>query len=264
MSLLTNTDSQGIATLTLNRPHLHNAFDDELIELLTLQLQELEADSTVRVILLTANGKNFSAGADLNWMQRIARYSLEENINDATHLALLMKTLREITKPTIALVHGATYGGGVGLVACCDIAIATTNAQFCLSEVKLGLVPAIISPYVIEAIGERAARRYFLTAETFDAHQAERLGLVHMIVEEDKLVTSAHELAKTLCNNSPAAITAAKQLISEISLYTVDEDVLHITTQCIAKRRMSPEGQEGISAFLEKRQPKWIKNDDVV
>src|SRR6185369_4470029 len=178
-TILTHIDNSGVAVLTMNRPELHNAFDDTFITGLTAKLRDLEDDPDVRVVILAASGKSFSAGADLNWMRRMADYSREQNLADAEALAELMRTLDTLSKPTIALVHGAAYGGGVGLVACCDIAIATVRAAFCLSEVKLGLIPAVISPYVVAAIGPRAARRYFQSAEIFNAVEAHRLGLVH-------------------------------------------------------------------------------------
>ena len=178
-NLLTTIDEQGRATLTMNRPEIHNAFDDLLIADLQRELERLDSDPQVRVVLLTASGKSFSAGGDLNWMRRMADYSRQENLTDALALAEMLKTLNQLSKPTIALVQGAAYGGGVGLVACCDIAIATPRAKFCLSEVKLGMIPAVISPYVVEAIGSRDARRYVLTAEIFSAAEADQLGLVN-------------------------------------------------------------------------------------
>ena len=190
-NILTHIDGRGRATMTMNRPELHNAFDDAVISGLTDALKQLDDDPDVRVVTLAASGRSFSSGADLNWMRRMADYSREQNLADAEGLAELMRTLDTLSKPTIALVQGGAYGGGVGLVACCDIAIATGQASFCLPEVRLGLLPAVISPYVVAAIGSRAARRYFLSAETFDAAEAYRLGLVHQVVADD------HELAET-------------------------------------------------------------------
>lgn len=258
-SLITHIDDCGRATLTLNRPELHNAFDDLLIAELTAALRHLEANPAVRVVILAANGKSFSAGADLNWMRRMADYSDAENLADSRALAELMATLNHLAKPTIALVQGAAYGGGVGLVACCDLAIATPRASFCLSEVKLGLIPAVISPYVVAAIGERAARRYFLTAERFDATEGQRLGLVHEIVEEEALRGSAARFCTALLENSPAAISAAKELIFHVGRQPLGPELREETARRIAAIRASDQGREGLGAFLEKRKPSWIK-----
>jgi methylglutaconyl-CoA hydratase len=259
-SILAHIDDQGIATLTMNRPKLHNAFDDLLIEELTAALLRLSSDNRCRVVLLTGSGKSFSAGADLNWMRRMADYTREENLRDALGLATLMQTLNSLAKPTIALVQGATYGGGVGLVACCDMAIATERATFCLSEVKLGLMPAVISPYVIGAIGSRACRRYFLTAEAFDAAEAGRLGLVHEVVADDAALRSrGQELATLLLKNGPRAMAAAKELIAGVAGRVVDAGLISDTAGRIAERRASTEGREGLTAFLEKRTPEWAK-----
>lgn len=250
--------SSAIATITLNRPEVHNAFDDELIQQLTSILIKINHDAAVRVVVLTAHGKSFCAGADLNWMQKIANYSRNENLQDAMSLARLMQTLNELSKPTIALVQGAAYGGGVGLVACCDIAIASHDATFCFSEVKIGLVPAVISPYVIKAIGERAARRYFLTAEKFTADEAYQLGLVHTVVDTNQLSTFSDKIAKTLIANSPQAISTTKQLIATVSKQNFGPALITATAECIADIRVSPEGQEGLKSFLEKRPPRWM------
>jgi methylglutaconyl-CoA hydratase len=251
------TINNHIAMLTLNRPEIHNAFDDALIKNLTEQLQQLDKDPNVRVVLLTANGKSFSAGADMNWMQRMAQYSEQENLQDALAMARMMYALYHLSKPTIALVQGAAYGGGVGLVACCDIALATPQANFCLSEVKLGLIPAAIGPFVIAAIGERAARRYFLTAEKFDPQEAHRLGLIHQIVNENELTKIGQKLAENLLTNGPQAVTVAKHFIEHIAHQSIDQTVTQYSAETIAKLRVSPEAQEGLSAFLEKRKPKW-------
>lgn len=256
--MLLINQNESITTITLNRPEIHNAFDDELIQQLTTTLEKINNDKTVRVVILAANGKSFCAGADLKWMQKMANYLRDENLQDAHALAKLMKTLNDLNKPTIALVQGAAYGGGVGLVACCDIAIASTEASFCFSEVKIGLVPAIISPYSIRAIGERAARRYFLTAEKFSAEEAYRLGLVHLVVPPAELNTTSEKIAKTLLNNSPQAVTAAKQLIAKVTDQAIDNDLIQTTVECIADIRVSAEGQEGLKAFLEKRSPNWV------
>lgn len=253
-------DNRGVATLTMNRPELHNAFDDLLISDLTAALQRLDADPAVRVVLLAARGKSFSAGADLNWMRRMADYSHEQNLADALGLAELMRTLDTLSKPTIALVQGAAYGGGVGLVACCDIAVATSRATFCLSEVRLGLIPAVISPYVIAAIGARASRRYCQTAELFNAEEGYRLGLLHQVVaDEQELATAARQLTEKLLENGPAAMAAAKELVAAVAGRPVDDALIGATAARIADRRASPEGREGLSAFLEKRKPAWVR-----
>lgn len=246
-----------IATITLNRPELHNAFNDDIILQLTQTIKKIEADDTVRVILLTAAGKNFCAGADLNWMRKMADYSRAENLQDAAQLAGLMQTLYDSSKPIIAAVQGAAFGGGAGLLACCDIVIASTAATFCFSEVKLGLVPAVISPYVIAAIGERQAKRYFLTAEKFDAHEALRMGLVHAITVPEDLVSTSQSIAHTLLQNSPAAIRTTKQLMHAVAKQPINQTIIDTTIQCIADIRTSSEGQEGLKAFLEKRTPNW-------
>ena len=257
--LQTQLAVNGVATVSLNRPKLHNAFDEVLISELTECLQTLEAMPEVRLVILRAEGSSFSAGADLNWMQRMAKYSEAENFKDAMNLAELMKTLNFLKKPTLAMVHGAAFGGGVGLVACCDVVLATENASFCLSEVKLGLIPAVISPYVMAAIGERAARRYFLTAERFDVHTARRLGLVHEVVSDaPALQAKTDELVKILLQNSPNAVTAAKDLIYAVSAVKIDDALITETARRIAKIRASEQGKQGLSAFLEKRKPDWI------
>jgi methylglutaconyl-CoA hydratase len=258
-NLLTTIDEHGRATLTMNRPELHNAFDDLLIADLHRELKRLDGDPLVRVVILAASGKSFSAGADLNWMRRMADYSRQENLADSLALADMLKTLNELSKPTIALVQGAVYGGGVGLVACCDIAIATTLAKFCLSEVKLGLIPAVISPYVVEAIGSRAARRYVLTAEVFAAAEADRLGLVHEVVETGNLEQRGAELSAAILKNGPAALVAGKRLIAAVARGPLDQAMINDTAERIADARASDEGKEGLGAFLEKRPPVWVK-----
>lgn len=258
-AILSEIDEHGRATITLNRPEMHNAFDDTLISALIEEFRRLERERSVRVILLAAKGKSFSSGADLNWMRRMADYSFEENRNDAMALAELMKTLANLSKPTIALVQGAAIGGGVGLVACCDIALATENASFCLSEVKLGLIPAVISPYVATAIGARATRRYFLTAERFDAKEACRLGLVHEVLRIEDLAEHAEGLSRRLLRNGPQAMASVKALVAEVALSSLDDDLIADTAERIAEIRASAEGREGLSAYLEKRDPNWVK-----
>jgi methylglutaconyl-CoA hydratase len=251
------TSDRGIASVTLNRPEQHNAFDDGMIAELIELLGQLEQDDRVRVLVLRAAGKSFSAGADLNWMRRMADYDLAQNTDDAMQLAELMRRLNCFPKPTIALVQGAAYGGGVGLIACCDIAIASKQALFCLSEVKLGLIPAVISPYVIEAIGARAARRFMLTAERFSAEQACRLGLVHQVVEAQELDTTLDSILEFLLAAGPAAQAAAKDLIRAVSNQPIDSDIIQNCAKRIAQIRATSEAREGLDAFLEKRKPNW-------
>ncbi len=248
-----------VGLVTLNRPERHNAFDDALIAELTDALRTVEADDTIRVVVLSAVGKSFSAGADLNWMRRVAGASQEENRRDAMALAALMRTLAELRKPTVARVQGPAYGGGVGLVACCDIAVATLRSTFALSEVKLGLVPAVISPYVVAAIGARAARRYFLTAETIEASDAWRLGLVHEIAQDDEdLDEKVGNVVDALLACGPAAQAESKSLIRAVMNRPVSLDLIQDTAERIARIRSSPEGAEGVAAFLERRRASWL------
>ena len=249
--------AEGIATLWLDRPDRHNAFDDELIRELTGAIDSLAKDRAVRVVILAGKGKSFSAGADLGWMRRMASASEAENEKDAAGLAELMHRLNGLAKPTIALVQGAALGGGVGLVAACDLAIAATDAVFSLSEVRLGLIPSVISPYVIAAIGARAARRYFLTAERFDAATAARLGLVQAIVAADQLWPEGTKLAGLLVQNPPLAMAEAKRLIADVAGRPIDAALRGETARRIAKLRAGAEACEGVSAFLEKRKPRW-------
>jgi methylglutaconyl-CoA hydratase len=245
------------ATLRLNRPERHNAFDDALIAELTRALGELGADESVRVVLLAGAGKSFSAGADLGWMRRMAAYSPAENEADARALAEMLHRLDSLPKPTIAMVQGAAMGGGVGLVAACDIAIAAEDAVFALSEARLGLTPATISPYVIAAIGRRAARRYFLTAERFDARQALTLGLVSAVLSATELETEGARLAGIISQNGPEALAAAKELIAAVAGRPIDAELRADTARRIARQRAGVEGREGVAAFLEKRKPQW-------
>ena len=257
-TVLLNINEKGVATITLNRPEVHNAFDDSVIEKLIENLEIVGRKPEVRVVVLRSNGKSFSAGADLNWMQRMVKLSYDENLKDAGELARMLQILNGLPKPTIALVQGATFGGAVGLVACCDIALASEKASFCLSEVKIALIPATISPYVVEAMGTRAARRYFLTAERFSAQTAKELGLVHDVVLPEQLDESCEQMASHLLKNGPIAIQEAKSLIANVSNRVIDKELIDYSTQLIAKIRVSEEGQEGLNAFLEKRQPQWI------
>jgi methylglutaconyl-CoA hydratase len=249
----------GVASVTLARPAIHNAFNEVMIAELTSALVALGDDASVRAVLLKAEGKSFSAGADLDWMKRMATYGLPENLADAKALAGLMRTLNDLPKPTIACVQGAAFGGGVGLVACCDMAVAVEGSLFCLSEVKLGLIPAVISPYVIAAIGARASRRWFLTAERFDSAEAHRLGLVHQLVAAEDLDAAVEALLARLRDGAPEAQSAAKDLIFAVADRPVTDALVADTAQRIAGLRSGPEGREGIAAFLEKRAPAWGK-----
>ncbi len=249
----------GIAELILNHADKYNAFDDQIITMMIEKLAQAEQNPNLKLLILRSTGKHFSSGADLNWMKRMANNSHQENLEDANQLAKLMQDLNTFSKPTLALVQGAAFGGGVGLAACCDIVIATQTARFCLSEVKIGLVPAVISPYVIRAIGERQARRYFLSAEIISSEQALSFGLVHEIVEDqNQLDQAADRFIKQLSLNSPQAMAAAKQLIFAVSQKQIEDSVIDYTSHCIADIRASDEGQEGLDAFLNKRQANWI------
>ncbi|TDJ35680.1 MAG: enoyl-CoA hydratase/isomerase family protein [Gammaproteobacteria bacterium] len=263
--LLTDIDRRGVATVTLNRPDVHNAFDDVLIEELNGELEELEHDGTIRVIVLTGAGKSFSAGADLNWMRAMAERSEHENREDAGRFAQLMRRLNELKMPTIARVNGAALGGGVGLVACCDMAIAEKSAIFGLTEVRLGLVPAVIAPYVIPAMGERAARRLFLTGERFDAEAAHAMGLVHLLAADtDSLDRETENMIGFLLEGGPKAQASCKSLIRRVLSGQVGSGLERdrSTATLIARLRASDEGKEGISAFLEKRKPSWSPEKD--
>lgn len=246
-----------VATLRLNRPEVHNAFDADLIAAVTAALDTVGRDPAVRVMVLEGAGVSFSAGADLHWMRGMAAAGEQENRTDALALAHLMRTLDEIAKPTIARVHGAAFGGGVGLVACCDIAIGTPDARFGLTESKLGLLPAVISPYVIAAIGARQARRWFATAEIFDAGEAQRIGLLHQVVAADQLDAAVQRQIELLVKAGPIAAATAKSLVRRnagaFNASTVDA----ANAELIARLRVSPEGQEGLTAFLAKRKPIW-------
>lgn len=255
METITIYQADHTAHITLNRPNTHNAFNALMIEELTTTLRKIGSDRSVRVLVLSAAGKSFSAGADLNWMSEMAHFSEEENIQDAEKLASLFETLNELSIPTIAAVHGYTFGGGVGLVACCDIVVANNQSVFGLTEVKLGLSPAVISPYVIAAIGARAARQYFLTGESFSAETALQLGLVSKLTDEPPL-DEALLIADQIQNNAPRALKATKQLIKNIDIHTPQQHK-KMTTELIASLRCSAEGQEGMSAFLAKRPPNW-------
>lgn len=255
--VLFDVDRYGVATVTLNNPDKHNAFDDGVIAALTTIFMHIATRDNIRVMVLASTGKSFSAGADLGWMKRMASYSYEENLADANALANMLKALNFLPQTTIAKIQGAAFGGAVGLASCCDIVITSNKASFCLSEVKLGLIPATISPYVVNAIGQKACRRYFQTAERFFADKAMQLGLVDEVVELTKLDDTVDKIISTLLSNSPAAIKQAKQLALDVAYQEIDNALLNITSERIASIRVSEEGQEGLSAFFEKRAPKW-------
>ncbi|WP_020654401.1 enoyl-CoA hydratase/isomerase family protein [Massilia niastensis] len=255
---LTVSIADKLATVTLNRPELRNAFNEHAIAELALVFDELGRNELVRAIVLAANGPAFCAGADLNWMKKMAGYSHDENQLDAARLADMLRTIYLCPKPTVARVQGDCYAGGMGLVAACDIVVASDNAAFCLSEVKLGLIPATISPYVIKAMGEQAARRYFLTAERFDAAEARRIGFAHEVVASDALDATVAGIAKSLVNNSPNAVMEAKTLVRDIVGQPVDDALLADTAGRIAAIRASSEGREGVASFLDKRKPSWL------
>ena len=249
-----------IAEITMNRPQIHNAFDDALIAALTEALAAADADPGVRAVVLSGNGSCFSAGADLNWMRGMAGASEQENREDSLRLARLMRNLQFLSKPTIARVNGSAYGGGVGLVACCDIAIGVDSAKFALSEVKLGLVPAVISPYVVAAIGLREARRLFITGEVFDATTAARIGLLHAAVPATALDEAIERQVYLLGKAGPLAQREAKQLALRIggAELAEAERIDTANAELIARLRVSPEGQHGLTAFLDKRAPAWV------
>jgi len=246
-----------ICLLTLNRTKRHNAFDDKLISQLQIQLDDAIEDPSIRVIVLKANGSHFSAGADLEWMQKMATYTAEENMEDALELANVMYTLHSSKKPCIAMVHGAAFGGGAGLAAACDIAISTSDARFCFSEVKLGLIPAVISPYVVEAVGSRMAKALFMSAEVFNGKQAKDMGLVQYCVAPDELLSFTLNFARKLTNLAPNAVSEAKELVDMVSYKTINSELIHRTARLIAEKRVSEEGQKGLHAFLNKIPPEW-------
>lgn len=247
-----------VGTIWLNRPELRNAFNEVAIAEITHAFQALDHDRQIRVIVLAARGPSFCAGADLNWMKKMAGYTDAENLTDAAALADMMHTIYRCTKPVVARVQGDCYAGGMGLVAACDMAVADESAGFCLSEVKLGLIPATISPYVIRAMGERAARRYFLTAERFSAHQAKAIGLIHETAPTLGLDHAVDALVQSLLTASPHAASEAKRLIGDVAGETLDTHLVADTVRRIADIRASEEGREGVQAFLQKRKPAWL------
>lgn len=252
-NILLEIDARGIARLSLNRPAVHNAFDDRLIADLTAALDRLERDGMVRAVVLTGSGESFSAGGDLSWMRRMAGYSEAENLADARSLAELLRRLNELAKPTLARVNGAAFAGGLGLVCCCDVAVAAAEAVFSISEVRLGLVPATISPYVVAAIGARASRRYFLTGERFSAAEALRIGLVHEVVPRAELDAATERLLVAILAGGSLAQARSKRLIGEVQGRPVGESVMALTARAIAEAR------EGLAAFFAKRKPGWMR-----
>lgn len=257
-SLLLNLDHH-VATITLNRPDKRNAFNDEVIRELTEVFTFCGEQPDVRAVVLTANGKAFCAGADLNWMRAMADYTRDENLADADKLAQMLATIYHCPKPTVAMVQGDVYAGGMGLVATCDMAVAVDTANFCLSEVKLGLIPATISPYVIRAMGARMAHRYFLTAEVFDAKQAEKIGFVHQSVAENALQSTVDAIVKNLVNASPNAVKVCKKLLQDVAYAELNDKLISDTVAGIAEIRASDEGKEGVQSFLQKRKPNWLE-----
>lgn len=257
--LLTDIDNRGVARLTMNRPGVKNAFNEDLIVAIADAVKTIAADLSVRAIVLTGAGDAFSAGGDLNMMRSAGEASSAENKDEARRLAHMLHTIYDAPKPVIALVNGATMGGGVGLVAACDIAIASDTAFFALSEARLGLIPAVISPFVIEAIGARQARRYFLTGERFDTETARRLGLIHMAAMAEQLEATLDGALKSLLACGPCAQREAKDLIRSVAGRAITDDIMEETAGRIARLRASDEGKEGMSAFLEKRKPNWVK-----
>lgn len=247
-----------VTTVTLNRPEVRNAFNDEVITELTAVFLELGKRPEVRCIVLAGSGTAFCAGADLNWMKRMAGYTRAENVEDASALARMLEVIYQCPKPTIARVQGDVYAGGTGLVAACDIAVSVDTAQFCLSEVKLGLIPATISPYVIRAMGTRAAHRYFLTAERFDAAEALRIGYVHQVVPAAELDALVGAISQSLVQAGPEAVKACKKLVQDVAGHDIGASLIQRTVEGIADIRASEEGQEGIRSFLEKRKPNWM------
>ena len=260
MTALTTTQQGAVLTLTLSRSELRNAFNDEVIAEITAAFLDAASRAEVRAVVLAAQGPAFCAGADLNWMRRMADYSHAENLADAAQLAEMLRVMYHCPKPTLARIQGDVYAGGMGLVAACDMAVSVDTAHFCLSEVKLGLIPATISPYVIRAMGARAAHRYFLTAERFDAQEAHRIGFVHEVVSADQLDAKVAELTQALVTVSPNAVRSCKTLVQEVAGREISAPLIARTVEGIADIRASREGREGVQAFLQKRKPSWLMN----
>ena len=258
MSALTLTHTGALLTITLSRPEVRNAFNDEVIAEITQAFQTAAASAEVRAVVLAAEGPAFCAGADLNWMRRMADYTRTENLADAAKLAEMLRVMYACPKPTIARIQGDVVAGGMGLVAACDMAVAVDSAGFCLSEVKLGLIPATISPYVVRAMGARAAHRYVLTAERFSAQEAHRIGFVHEVVPADQLDAKVAELVKALVSASPNAVRSGKELVQTVAGREIDGALIAQTVEGIADIRSSSEGKEGVQSFLQKRKPGWL------
>ncbi len=258
MEHLKTQTEQGVHTITLSRPEVRNAFNETLIGEIRQAFEQAGSDPAVRCIVLAAEGKAFCAGADLNWMRRMADYTRDENLADAGQLAAMLRAIYECPKPTIARVQGDVFAGGVGLVAACDMAVSVDTATYCLSEVKLGLIPATISPYVIRAMGARASHRYFLTAERFSAAEAYRVGLVHEVVAANELDAKVAELTSALVSASPNAVRACKRLVQDVAEREIDDALVAHTVAGIADIRSSAEGKEGVQSFLQKRKPNWL------
>ena len=258
MTALTLIHTGALLTITLNRPEVRNAFNDEVITELTQAFQTAAASAETRAVVLSAEGPAFCAGADLNWMRRMADYTRTENLADAAKLAEMLRVMYACPKPTIARIQGDVVAGGMGLVAACDMAVAVDTAGFCLTEVKLGLIPATISPYVVRAMGARAAHRYFLTAERFSAQEALRIGFVHEVVPAEQLDAKVAELVKALVNASPNAVRSCKELVQTVAEREIDGTLIAHTVEGIADIRSSSEGKEGVQSFLQKRKPNWL------
>ncbi|USD42651.1 enoyl-CoA hydratase/isomerase family protein [Vibrio sp. SCSIO 43135] len=258
-TVLTDITDNGVATITLNRVDKSNAFDASIIQSLTHEIDTLSSDIGIRCLVLRGNGKHFSAGADLHWMKSMANKSKQENQDDAVQLAKLMQALDNFPHPTIAVVHGSAFGGALGLICCCDIALGTESSIFCLSEVKIGLIPATIGPYVCRAIGQRHARRYMLTGERIEAKTAVDIGLLHYLCSHNTLQESLNHILKQILSNSPAAVSKAKTLCQLCDSTPIDTALINETSQMIADIRVSKQGQEGLNAYFEKRLPNWVK-----
>jgi methylglutaconyl-CoA hydratase len=256
--LVIHHSDAGVCRIMLSRPEVRNAFDDALIAELHQAFSNASQDASIRVVVLAAEGAAFCAGADLNWMRAMADYTFDENVKDAGGLAGMLHALYSCTKPTIARVQGDVYAGGMGLVSACDVAVSVDSAHFCLSEVKLGLIPATISPYVVRAMGARAAHRYALTAERFTAQEAHRLGLVHEVVGAERLDAQVADWVQSLLSASPQAVARCKRLLHEVAHESITPELIHMTTVAIAESRASDDGKDGVQAFLNKRKPHWL------
>ena len=257
--MLLQSTENGVHTIALNRPEIRNAFNDVLIGEIREAFEAVSRRTDVRCVVLAAHGPAFCAGGDLNWMRRMADYTREQNLADAGGLAAMLRAIDQCPHPTIARVQGDVFAGGLGLVSACDVAVCADSATFCLSEVKIGLIPATISPYVVRAIGARASRRYFLTAERFSAAEAHRIGLVHESVPMDQLDASVQALVQALCANSPMAVKDAKRLVDTVAGQDINEALIATTVAGIADSRASADGKEGVQAFLDKRKPAWLQ-----